>query len=309
MTALAMIIGMIPMALGLGEGAEQNAPLGRAVIGGLLFATVSTLFFVPVVFAGIHQRLARKAARAPRRAPPAGGLHRKLPPMTENRHSSIGIHHAAAGAAPRRCSARHARAWRGARRWSSSCCSRWAPRARSSPDVLHARDLRSDHGRAGDHLRQRRRRRRPATGGESLSLPGTLQGFVESPIYARTDRLRACTGTHDIGAHVAKGELLAELETPEVDQQLAQAHRRARAGRLQPGAGQEHRPSAGRACASAMRSRSRNSTNGAARSARPRPISRPPRQRGAPAQARGLQAHRGAVCRRRSRGATSTSAT
>lgn len=60
MTALAMIIGMIPMALGLGEGAEQNAPLGRAVIGGLLFATVSTLFFVPVVFADVHQRLARR---------------------------------------------------------------------------------------------------------------------------------------------------------------------------------------------------------------------------------------------------------
>jgi len=60
MTAFAMIIGMIPMALGLGEGAEQNAPLGRAVIGGLLFATVSTLFFVPLVFAGIHTRLARR---------------------------------------------------------------------------------------------------------------------------------------------------------------------------------------------------------------------------------------------------------
>ena len=60
MTAFAMIIGMIPMALGLGEGAEQNAPLGRAVIGGLLFATVSTLFFVPLVFAGIHSRLARR---------------------------------------------------------------------------------------------------------------------------------------------------------------------------------------------------------------------------------------------------------
>jgi multidrug efflux pump subunit AcrB len=74
MTALAMIIGMIPMALGLGEGAEQNAPLGRAVIGGLLFATVSTLFFVPAVYAGIHSRLAhRKAAReAAHHAPPAG---------------------------------------------------------------------------------------------------------------------------------------------------------------------------------------------------------------------------------------------
>ncbi|MBV9084497.1 MAG: efflux RND transporter permease subunit [Acidobacteriaceae bacterium] len=56
MTALAMIIGMLPMALGLGEGGEQNAPLGRAVIGGLLFATVATLFFVPVVFSLLHGR-------------------------------------------------------------------------------------------------------------------------------------------------------------------------------------------------------------------------------------------------------------
>jgi multidrug efflux pump subunit AcrB len=54
MTALAMIIGMVPMALGLGDGGEQNAPLGRAVIGGLLFATVSTLFFVPTLFSVIH---------------------------------------------------------------------------------------------------------------------------------------------------------------------------------------------------------------------------------------------------------------
>jgi len=54
MTALAMIIGMLPMSLGLGEGGEQNAPLGRAVIGGLLFATVATLFFVPVVFTIVH---------------------------------------------------------------------------------------------------------------------------------------------------------------------------------------------------------------------------------------------------------------
>ena len=54
MTALAMIIGMVPMALGLGDGGEQNAPLGRAVIGGLLFATVSTLFFVPTFFSVLH---------------------------------------------------------------------------------------------------------------------------------------------------------------------------------------------------------------------------------------------------------------
>lgn len=62
MTALAMIVGMLPMALGWGEGAEQNAPLGRAVIGGLIFATVSTLLFVPLVFAGCHRRLAQRSA-------------------------------------------------------------------------------------------------------------------------------------------------------------------------------------------------------------------------------------------------------
>jgi multidrug efflux pump subunit AcrB len=76
MTALAMIIGMVPMALGLGEGGEQNAPLGRAVIGGLLFATVSTLFFVPVVYAGVHLRLAQwKAERAARIDVPITGSH------------------------------------------------------------------------------------------------------------------------------------------------------------------------------------------------------------------------------------------
>jgi multidrug efflux pump subunit AcrB len=56
MTALAMIIGMIPMALGLGDGGEQNAPLGRAVIGGLLCATAATLIFVPAVFSFLHGR-------------------------------------------------------------------------------------------------------------------------------------------------------------------------------------------------------------------------------------------------------------
>jgi multidrug efflux pump subunit AcrB len=66
-----MVIGMLPMALGLGEGGEQNAPLGRAVIGGLIFATVSTLFFVPVMFSIIHRR------RGPKPAPEAnfGGTH------------------------------------------------------------------------------------------------------------------------------------------------------------------------------------------------------------------------------------------
>jgi CzcA family heavy metal efflux pump len=65
MTALAMIIGMAPMALGLGEGGEQNAPLGRAVIGGLIFATTATLMFVPVVFSMVHKKQGAKAAASP----------------------------------------------------------------------------------------------------------------------------------------------------------------------------------------------------------------------------------------------------
>jgi multidrug efflux pump subunit AcrB len=61
MTALAMMIGMVPMALGLGEGGEQNAPLGRAVIGGLLCATLATLIFVPAVFSLLYRRPAVRA--------------------------------------------------------------------------------------------------------------------------------------------------------------------------------------------------------------------------------------------------------
>jgi multidrug efflux pump subunit AcrB len=67
MTALAMIIGMVPMALGLGDGGEQNAPLGRAVIGGLLCATVATLLFVPSVFALIHGSEKSERARQQKR--------------------------------------------------------------------------------------------------------------------------------------------------------------------------------------------------------------------------------------------------
>jgi multidrug efflux pump subunit AcrB len=78
MTALAMIIGMVPMALGLGDGGEQNAPLGRAVIGGLLFATVSTLFFVPTFFSVLHGRVEkRRREREARR-------HKHQPAMAEN---------------------------------------------------------------------------------------------------------------------------------------------------------------------------------------------------------------------------------
>jgi multidrug efflux pump subunit AcrB len=63
MTALAMVIGMLPMAFGMGEGGEQNAPLGRAVIGGLLFSTVATLLFVPVLFSLVHDWQSRRVGK------------------------------------------------------------------------------------------------------------------------------------------------------------------------------------------------------------------------------------------------------
>ena len=78
MTALAMIIGMVPMALGLGDGGEQNAPLGRAVIGGLLLATVATLFFVPTFFSALHGHLERKA-RSKRSHTPSNVVDEQFP--------------------------------------------------------------------------------------------------------------------------------------------------------------------------------------------------------------------------------------
>jgi multidrug efflux pump subunit AcrB len=83
MTALAMIIGMIPMALGLGESGEQNAPLGRAVIGGLIFATFATLFFVPTVFTLMHRHDKPREKKDEKQA----GNDRKSNPSGENAHA------------------------------------------------------------------------------------------------------------------------------------------------------------------------------------------------------------------------------
>ncbi|QUP56039.1 AcrB/AcrD/AcrF family protein (plasmid) [Ralstonia syzygii] len=80
MTALAMVIGMLPMALGLGEGGEQNAPLGRAVVGGLITATVATLIFVPVLFSLVHARDARMSEPGPEPIP-------RLPEPNANSHA------------------------------------------------------------------------------------------------------------------------------------------------------------------------------------------------------------------------------
>ena len=79
MTALAMIIGMLPMSLGLGEGGEQNAPLGRAVIGGLLVATFFTLFFVPVMYSLLRRKPPRKEEPEEEAAPAPAPSHKSDP--------------------------------------------------------------------------------------------------------------------------------------------------------------------------------------------------------------------------------------
>jgi Cu/Ag efflux pump CusA len=79
MTATAMILGTFPMALGLGDGGEQNAPLGRAVIGGLMLATVATLLFVPVVCSLLHRQGVATAATGPKENVPSTGLEKATP--------------------------------------------------------------------------------------------------------------------------------------------------------------------------------------------------------------------------------------
>jgi multidrug efflux pump subunit AcrB len=79
MTATAMVIGMLPMALGLGEGGEQNAPLGRAVIGGLMLATVATLLFVPVVFSLLHRHAVAPVATESKENVQTTGLEKAIP--------------------------------------------------------------------------------------------------------------------------------------------------------------------------------------------------------------------------------------
>ena len=236
MTALAMIIGMIPMALGLGEGAEQNAPLGRAVIGGLLFATVSTLLFVPV---RVRRRApaagAARRRRARRRRPIPPHRARRAEAMTEQRHSQLGADPASRTIRASCSSAARSCAAPGSPRSSCWCCWRSARRAPWSAACPTPTGARSRHGRARQAVRERRHAEARGGAAQTLSLPGTLQGFVQAPIAARASGYLK-RWNKDIGSRVTKGELLAEIETPEIDQQLSAGDRRAPAGGGEPGA-------------------------------------------------------------------------
>ena len=224
MTALAMIIGMIPMALGLGDGGEQNAPLGRAVIGGLLCATVATLIFVPAVFSMFHGRRgadsidtsmtseAGAATRSHSRSNIDDNCTRKQEPETQARRYRPGAKAAA-------------------RALGSHTYVILAAAAVIFIVVICVRLHQPQKGGGGpETVRRRQPRYPPSTWSiQKPALPPMKLCCREIRRRSPTRRsLRGPTamsraGTFDIGAHVKKGQLLAEIETPEVDQQLHQA--------------------------------------------------------------------------------------
>ena len=187
MTAFAMVMGMLPVAIGFGEGGEQNAPLGRAVIGGLIFATVATLFLVPAVFALLHGR---------------SGPDQNLP-------TELAMHE------PK------ARRTRQRALWTllavAIVLALWGIYAR-----LAQRAVLKEEAATARILSVAVTRPTTSSATEELVLPGTLSSFADAAIYARASGyLRRWLV--DIGAPVKRGQLLAEIDAPEVDQQLRQA--------------------------------------------------------------------------------------
>ena len=199
MTALAMIIGMMPMALGLGEGGEQNAPLGRAVIGGLLCATVATLVFVPSVFALLHGRRARRRPGHDHRAH-RGVKSPAAPTPASGRRRTIALVGALAVAAL----VLGLGIYSGVRARSKADAT-----LRQATDEAAITTVQVVTPKPGDAVRE-------------IRLPGTTQAFIDAPIFARTSGYLK-RWYFDIGARVKEGQLLAEIDSPEVDQQLQQA--------------------------------------------------------------------------------------
>ena len=166
MTALAMIIGMAPMALGLGEGGEQNAPLGRAVIGGLIFATFATLLFVPVVFSIIHARHGRASCPGSRlgRARPCRSEYPAFPRCPRVARVALRV----AGVIARR--------WSPSASWSaaSRCAHVEARKLKTWTDAQAIPTVNADPARSA------------STTARSLDLPGRIEAYTRAPIYARS---------------------------------------------------------------------------------------------------------------------------
>ena len=222
MTAGAMIIGMFPMALGLGEGGEQNAPLGRAVIGGLIFATGATLFFVPTVF-----RLLRR--HKPSAAQNAGS--RQILKSDESRFDFHGSGQAWASS-ERRARSDGVRCGRGSSQRTPShrlvaaadgcrvSCGRGFDRLRFQAGSIQETARNNQRSGSEQFVEIVRPEKVPAT--VTLNLPGQTEAYTEAPIFAQVNGYLK-KWYSDIGAKVKMGDILAEIDTPALDQQLAQA--------------------------------------------------------------------------------------
>jgi RND family efflux transporter MFP subunit len=200
-----MIIGMVPMAIGMGEGGEQNAPLGRAVIGGLLFATIATLF----LYRQCSPLSATKNIKPCEDVMKLEDIYKELEPSEKDPAVSP------ASQQPLRSGKRLL--------WFLLI-----PVALGASSLLVNRERQKTNQQLGTTTKSLEVQTvnviHPQRGKSSsdLTLPGMIQAFSESPIYARVDGY-VRSWHADIGTHVTKGQLLAEIDAPEVDQQLNQA--------------------------------------------------------------------------------------
>jgi RND family efflux transporter MFP subunit len=213
MTALAMVLGMLPMSLGLGEGGEQNAPLARAVIGGLTVATLTTLFFVPVVYSSW-----RSSSRA-RSDPRSPAMTMTMTTQETDPAPAPGATHEGEVFEPVRPSRRALGRGLGALALVRSA----AIAAGVIPRVRHGAAMEREERAVQavvPSLRVAPAERDAAAG--PLVLPGTVRPLQETTMYARASGY-VRKWYVDLGETVKKGQALADLDLPDVDEELRQA--------------------------------------------------------------------------------------
>ena len=206
---------MVPMAMGFGEGGEQNAPLGRAVIGGLVLATVATLFFVPAVFSLIHNLEDIPAAE-----PGAGAASNTC---TINGHpQQMALETKKVEDAQKETRQQHRAGWGFiALALIAAAAIGWfvyrgiSQRVSAENALVHETHAESVLTVSVVHPKT-------SAAARQLDLPGNTQPLIDAPVYARTSGYLT-KWYADIGTRVHAGQLLADIETPEVDQQLQQA--------------------------------------------------------------------------------------
>jgi len=216
MTAMAMIIGMVPMALGMGEGGGAERPLGRAVIGGLMMATVATLFFVPVVFSLLHRTVPVREKSEPEQPLPTPMItsFQSTPDLIHEQHRTPA--HGAPDESPENAGAQRAPISRRSKLVGAiifvlviagALIIGFLPRWRESRVALaDLNELAIPTVAVVSPA--------PGKRESGLTLPAEIRPWKEAAIYARANGYLK-NWVADIGAHVQAGQVLAEIETPD----------------------------------------------------------------------------------------------